>query len=248
MQASMGHVAEGLEQVTDRVARAARRAGRDPSEITLIAVSKGFDVARVVEAMEAGQQDFGENRVQELLSKAPQAPKDLRWHFVGQLQTNKVKALLPVAHAIHSVDRIGLARQINQRAQDPAKVLVEVNVSGEPQKAGMAPRGLEELVGQVLDLPNLDLVGLMTMAPLSDDPQTSRPPFRRLARLRDQMAEAYSCPGIRHLSMGMSQDYEVAVEEGATMVRVGQAIFGRRGPARQVGARQAAARTKSRER
>lgn len=244
----MGRVAEGIQSVGERIVQAAERAGRDPSDVKLIAVSKGFEVARVVEAVQAGQLDFGENRVQELLAKQEEAPQNLHWHFVGRLQSNKVRRLLPVVHAIHSVDRVGLARQINQRATDRVKVLLEVNVTGDPRKAGVAPSGVEGLIEQVLQMPNLDPIGLMTMAEHSDDPQTSRDAFQRLAQLRDQVAKAFSYPRIRHLSMGMSQDYEVAVEEGATMVRVGQAIFGRRGPTRPVIGRQAAANTKSRER
>lgn len=248
MQVSTGRVAEGLDRVAERIGRAAERAGRAPSDVKLIAVSKGFDVARVMEAVTAGQLDLGENRVQELVAKYAEVPRDVRWHFVGRLQTNKVKHLLPVVHAIHSVDRVDLARQISRRAADPVQVLVEVNASGDPQKAGVGPNDVEELIGEALQMPNLDVVGLMTMARLSDDPQTSRGAFRRLAQLREQVAGAFSCPRIRHLSMGMSQDYEVAVEEGATMVRIGQAIFGPRDLGRPVGKRQASAHTKSRER
>lgn len=248
MQASMGRVADGLERVRERIEQAAERAGRVSSDVTLIAVSKGFDVSLIAEGVEAGQVDYGENRVQELAAKDAAAPPSVRWHFVGRLQTNKVKHLLPVVHTIHSVDRIGLARQINERAIDPARVLVQVNVSGDPRKAGVAPNGVEELIGQVLEMPNLDVVGLMTMAQASDEPETTRGAFRRLAQLREEVVGTFSCPRIRHLSMGMSQDYEVAVEEGATMVRVGQAIFGRRDPAGPIGKSQASAHTKPRER
>lgn len=244
----MGQIAEGLETVRHRIDEAAGRAGRNPQEVTLIAVSKGFGADAVAEAHRLGQLDFGENRMQELVSKHRDCPHSVRWHFVGQVQSNKVKHLLPVAYCIHSLDRASLAEQISRRARRPIEVLVEVNAAGDPNKAGVAPEAVEELVGRVLELPNLDLVGLMTMARQSDDAQASREPFRRLARLREQLVHAFSCPRIRHLSMGMSQDYEVAVEEGATMVRVGEAIFGRRGPNRPNAKRQASARIKSRER
>ncbi|MEX2587272.1 MAG: YggS family pyridoxal phosphate-dependent enzyme [Actinomycetota bacterium] len=251
-RASMGGVAEAVERVAERIVRAAERAGRPPDDVRLIAVSKGFDVTRVEQAALAGQMDFGENRVQELAAKYSDAPGDLRWHFVGRLQTNKVKQLLPMVDTIHSVDRVGLARQIDKQIDkkqiEPVKVLVEVNASGDPRKAGVAPEGVEELIEQVLQMPNLDLVGLMTMAHRTEDPETTREVFRRLARLRERAVETFSCARIRHLSMGMSQDYEVAVEEGSTMVRVGEAIFGRRDPVGLVGERQASAHTKSRER
>jgi pyridoxal phosphate enzyme (YggS family) len=221
-------IAQSLAGVRRDIEDAALRAGRDPSEITLIAVSKAFPVAAIAAAMETGHLDFGENRVQELVAKHAALGDRPRWHFVGRLQRNKVRQVLATRAVIHSVDRLELAEEISRRAVRPVRILVEVNVSGEPQKGGVEPEEVSRLVGAVLDLPNLELVGLMGMARKTDDPERSRPAFRELARLRAEMAAGYSSPRIHHLSMGMSQDYRVAVEEGATMVRVGEAIFGPR--------------------
>lgn len=223
-------IAESLAAVRLNIDEAASGAGRDPSEVTLVAVSKTFPPEAVAAAMEAGHCDFGENRVQELVAKHAAVDPMPRWHFVGRLQRNKVRQVLSTGALIHSVDRLELAREIDTRAPGPVKVLIEVNVSGEEQKGGVEPGELRRLIEGVLELPNLELAGLMTMARKSGDPELSRPAFRELARLRDVMAEAYSSPRIHHLSMGMSQDYRVAVEEGATMVRVGEAIFGPRPP------------------
>lgn len=222
-------VAESLSAVRGQIGDAAAAAGRDPSGITLIAVSKAFPAASIRAAMDAGQIDFGENRVQELAAKHRRIGSGPRWHFVGRLQRNKVRQVLAAGAVIHSVDRPELALEISKRAARPVQVLIEVNVAGEEQKGGVDPAGLEHLVEAVLAMPALDLVGLMTMAPRIPDPELSRPVFRELARLRSEMAARYS-DRIHHLSMGMSQDYRVAVEEGATMVRVGEAIFGPRSP------------------
>lgn len=223
-------IARSLAAVRRNLDEAATGAGRDPSEVTLIAVSKAFPVAAVIAAMLEGQADFGENRVQELVSKHAAVDPRPTWHFVGRLQRNKVRQVLSTGAIIHSVDRIELAREIDLRAQSAVEVMIEVNVSGEKQKGGVEPEDLHGLVREVLGMPNLELIGLMTMARKSLDPEHSRPAFRELARLRDEVAAAYSSPRIHHLSMGMSQDYQVAVEEGATMVRVGEAIFGPRTP------------------
>lgn len=221
-------LAASLAEVRSRIDAAALRAGRDPSEVTLIAVSKAFPVEAIEAARREGQVDFGENRVQELTGKFEQIGGAVRWHFVGRLQRNKVRQVVATGAVIHSVDRPELAEEIDRRASRPVQVLVEVNTTGEPQKGGAEPQEVSGLVRRVMDLPNLELVGLMTMA-RKGSPELARPVFRGLARLRDGLAEEYS-GRIHHLSMGMSQDYEVAVEEGATLVRVGEAVFGPRTP------------------
>jgi hypothetical protein len=217
-----------LHRVREEIEATATRAGRTPSDIKLIAVSKGVPVARIRAGIQAGQADYGENRVQEAEAKHKDIGSEARWHFIGRLQRNKVARLVRFVHAIHSIDRIPLAAEVNARATAPVSVLLEVNVSGEQQKGGVAPRELPQLVEAVLDMPRLDLIGLMTMAPRVRDPEEVRPLFRELARLRAEVADRFSSPRIQHLSMGMSQDYVVAVEEGATMLRIGEAIFGPR--------------------
>ncbi|HEX2180453.1 MAG TPA: YggS family pyridoxal phosphate-dependent enzyme [Actinomycetota bacterium] len=221
-------IARSLDAVRRDIDDAALRCGRDPSQIQLIAVSKAFGVPAITAALEAGQLDFGENRVQELAAKHEALGAGPRWHFVGRLQRNKVRRVLATGAVIHSVDRMELALEISRRATRPVQILVEVNISGEESKGGVEPVEANRLVGAVLQMPNLELVGLMGMARKTGDPELARPAFRQLARLRDEVAAAYSSPRIHHLSMGMSQDYRVAVEEGATMVRVGEAIFGPR--------------------
>jgi pyridoxal phosphate enzyme (YggS family) len=225
---SVSTVRDRLDRVRGQIGEAAERAGRDPAGVRLIAVSKGFPIPTISAAVEAGQLDFGENRVQELRAKYDQAPEGVRWHFIGRLQRNKVGKLVPMADVIHSIDSVELARQVGSRAERPVQVLLEVNVSGEDRKGGIAPSRLPELVEAVLETRHLDLIGLMTMAPRLEDPELARPAFRQLAELRARMAETFSYASIHHLSMGMSQDYRVAIEEGSTMVRVGEAIFGPR--------------------
>jgi pyridoxal phosphate enzyme (YggS family) len=222
-------IATELARVRQSIWEAATSVGRDPSEVHLIAVSKGFPASAVRQALAAGQTDFGENRVQEAEQKHNEVGQGVRWHFVGRLQRNKVARLVGFAHTIHSVDRMSLASEINARATFPLQVLAQVNLSGEEQKGGVTPSELPELVEGMLGMPRLDLVGLMTMAPRLADAEGARPLFAELARLRADVSERFSSPRIHHLSMGMSQDYVVAVEEGATMVRIGEAIFGPRG-------------------
>lgn len=229
---AMHSIERALAKVHSGIDEAALSAGRDPSEVTLIAVSKGFPAGAVEAALAAGQMDCGENRVQELAAKDRLIFPRPRWHFVGRLQRNKVRRVLSTGAVIHSVDRADLAGEIDRRAESAVRILVEVNVSAEPQKGGVEPEGVGGLVASILDMPNLDLIGLMTMAPKSRDPEAARRAFRELARLRREVADGYSCPRIRHLSMGMSQDYRIAVQEGATMVRVGEEIFGPRTPPR----------------
>jgi pyridoxal phosphate enzyme (YggS family) len=218
-----------LAAVRSQIEEAALSAGRDPSDVTLIAVSKAFGVDAIERALRAGHRDFGENRVHELAGKYDALGGGPAWHYVGRLQRNKVRQVLRTGAIIHSVDRLELAAEINARAERPVRILLEVNVTGEPQKGGVEPADLAQLVKAALKMPNLEVVGLMTMARKSGDPELARPYFAELARLRDALVQGYS-PMIHHLSMGMSQDYRVAVQEGATMVRVGEAIFGPRTP------------------
>jgi pyridoxal phosphate enzyme (YggS family) len=212
-----------VTEVRARIARAATRVGRDPSRIVLVAVSKTAEDEGVLEAYREGQRDFGENRAAGLAERALRLPPDIRWHFVGRLQGNKVRRVRPVTHLLHSLDRPELVSYWAKGAGTPPPVLVEVNVAGEHQKAGVAPEDAADLVEEAAAI-GLDVRGLMTMAPLVADPEEVRPVFRELAELRSRLAARW--PGLRELSMGMTDDFEVAVEEGATILRVGRAIFG----------------------
>lgn len=223
---------ERLDEVHGRIAAAAGRAGRRPDEIKLVAVSKTFPLDVVRTAIGLGVTDLGENRAQELKQKVAAVGPGPDWHFVGHLQTNKVKQVAGAASLIHSVDRFGLAEALDRRCAAlgiTQKVLLEVNVSGEMTKDGIEPLGLAHLAGEIASLRSLKVSGLMTMAPLASDPESSRPFFSELRELRDEIVKII--PGASELSMGMTRDFEVAIEEGATLVRVGEAIFGpRSGP------------------
>jgi pyridoxal phosphate enzyme (YggS family) len=222
-------VAARLEEVRARVAAAAKTAGRNPSEVTLVVVSKGFSADVVAQALEAGATELGENRAQELREKAIALPDVPRWHFIGHLQTNKTRHVVGTAHLIHSVDRVGLAEEIARRARRSGRaqdVLIEVNVSGEATKHGVEAPGALVLAQQVAALDGIEVKGLMTMAPFSDDPETSRPFFSDLRALGERVGAVLD--QATQLSMGMTRDFEVAIEEGATLVRVGEAIFGPR--------------------
>lgn len=226
----MSTIAENLETVRSRIAAAAARAGRNPAEVELVAVSKTYPAERIREAAEAGQELFGESRVQEALVKIPLLPGRLRWHFIGHLQANKVRKALPLFELIHGVDTVEIARDIDRIAADLGlhpRVLLEVNVSGEGSKHGFTPEDLERALDELLALPRVQVEGFMTMAPLAPEAEASRPFFAALRSLRDRLAERAGIP-LQTLSMGMSGDYGVAVEEGATLVRVGSAIFGSR--------------------
>lgn len=216
-------IAQRLAEVRERIAAACARSGRSPGDVTLITVTKGFPPEAVREAVAAGVHDIGENRVQEAQAKraALVGLSDARWHMIGHLQSNKVKAALDLFDTIHSVDSIHLAEEISRRAPKPVPVFLEVNVAGETSKTGLALAELPAAYQAISRLPNVDVRGLMTVAPIAASPEDVRPIFRRLA------AEA-SALNLRELSMGMSDDYEVAIEEGATHVRVGRAIFGER--------------------
>lgn len=229
-------VAARLDAVRARIAAACRRVGRDPAEVALVAVTKTHPLDAVREALAAGQVDLGENRAQELVPKAEAAAAAglaPRWHFIGHLQRNKARDVLPHVHTLHSLDSAALVAEIDrrlpaaaaarERAGAPANLpcYLEVNVAGEAQKHGVAPGELEPLLRAAAASPAIEIVGLMTVAPAVDDPEQVRPVFRTLR----QLAGAHGLPG---LSMGMTDDFAVAVEEGATVVRVGRAIFGER--------------------
>ncbi len=216
-------VAGRLNEVRERIAAAAARAGRAPQDITLVAVSKTAGPAALQAAYDAGQRDFGENRASRLLEMAGLLPADARWHFIGHLQGNKVGRVRPAVHLLHSLDRADLAGYWVKGPGLPPPVLVQVNVVAEPAKAGVAPAETESLVEAALAL-DLEVRGLMTIPPLPAVPEDSRPRFRELAALAARLARRW--PGLTELSMGMTEDFEVAVEEGATLLRVGRAIFG----------------------
>ena len=228
----MTDLAERLAEVRRRVSKAATDAARDASDITLIAVGKTFPAEIVGAAVDAGATDLGENRVQEGVAKKPLVPP-ARWHLIGPLQRNKVKAALEAFDFIHTVDRLELADRlqtllVKHWPERRIPVLLEVNVGREPQKAGVLPEDAHDLLKHVLTCDRLDVRGLMVIPPWGDDPEASRPYFRKLRELRDLLQGAERIP-LPDLSMGMSHDFEVAIAEGATMVRVGTAIFGPRG-------------------
>jgi hypothetical protein len=213
------------QDVLDRTASAARRAGRDPSSITVVAVSKSKPVSAIEGLYELGHRDFGENRAQEMSEKADLLPADIRWHFVGALQSNKARLVRPITYLLHSMDRESLAGAWVKGNGLPPPVLVEVNTGREPQKSGVLPEDAATLIDRLTAL-GLVVRGLMAIPPMADDPEQQRPHFEALRRLRDGMAGDQ--PGLVELSMGMTDDFEVAVEEGASIIRVGRAIFGPR--------------------
>ncbi len=226
----MTSISENLEIVRSEIASAALRSGRHAGDVELVAISKTHPPEKIVEAIEAGQELFGESRVQEALAKIPALPGRLRWHFIGHLQSNKVRKVLPYFELIHGVDTLDLARDIDRLAAELGihpRVLLEVNVSGEGSKHGFAPETLERHLEELLLLPRVQVEGFMTMAPLAPEAEASRKFFASLRELRDRLAQKMGVP-FATLSMGMSGDYRVAVEEGATLVRVGSAIFGSR--------------------
>ena len=219
-------VARRLSRITEQIRSAARAAGRSPQAITLVAVSKKIPLARVSAAISAGHVDFGESRAQELTRKAQELGKGVRWHFVGRLQRNKVADVAGVASLIHSVDRIELAEAIADRARAEGRVqrvLLQVNTAADPDKAGVAPEQALATIANVRELPGIACEGLMTIPKLSEDP---RPAFAALRSLRDEARAQF--PEVQHLSMGMTADVDVAVAEGATIVRVGEGVFGPR--------------------
>ena len=219
-----------LESVLKRIESAAKRVGRDPSEITLVAVSKNFPAGAVKEAYSLGLRDFGENRAQELREKHEELKDlDMTWHFIGRIQTNKVKYFVPIADYVHSVWRKEELDEIEKRASKigkTMKIFVEMNVSGEESKAGVRENEIREFLNLANSYDHIEVIGLMTMAPFVEDPEEIRWVFRKLREIRDDISRNF--PSIKELSMGMSNDFEVAIEEGATFVRIGTAIFGPR--------------------
>lgn len=225
----MSIFAENLTNVHARIAQALSRAGRAPDAVRLLAVSKGQSAAQIEEAYSAGQREFGENYVQELVTKARQLDHlhGIVWHAIGPLQRNKAKDVCRIARLVHTIDRDEIADELHKRATDPLDVLIEVNVASEPQKAGCSPDDLERLARRVTSLDKLRLVGLMAIPPLDAEPEANRPHFAKLRTLAEGL-RAGGLDGVVELSMGMSSDFEVAIEEGATIVRVGTALFGPR--------------------
>jgi len=225
-------IADRLAEVRHRIRVAAEKARLDPSAVTLIAVGKTFPAEVVAQAVRAGATDLGENRVQEAIAKRPAVPP-ATWHLIGPLQRNKAAAALASFDVIHTVDRAEIAERLQLLLERDwpgrrQRVLMEVNVGREPQKAGALPEDAQALATTILGHDRLELLGLMAIPPFGDDPEASRPHFRALRELRDRLCDGLG-RALPQLSMGMSLDFEVAIEEGATMVRVGTAIFGERG-------------------
>ncbi len=226
----MDEIAENLARVREQIARVAAKVGRTVNEIELVAISKTHDAAKVREAYEAGQTLFGESRVQEARAKMPEMPSNLRWHFVGHLQKNKIRHALPLFEMIHGVDSSALAQDMNRVAEEEGlhpRILLEVNLAGEGSKFGFRPNKLPEEMEPLLALPRLSIEGLMTIPPLAEEAEASRKYFVALRELRDALEKEFAMR-LTHLSMGMTNDFAIAVEEGATLVRVGTAIFGER--------------------
>lgn len=226
----MKSIAENLERVQEQIAHGAAKVGRAVDEIELVAISKTHEAAKVREAIDAGQSLFGESRVQEARVKIPELPSNLRWHFVGHLQKNKIRHALPLFELIHSVDSLALAQDVNRVAEEEGlhpRVLLEVNVAGEGSKFGFGPDRLRAEMESLLAFSRLSILGLMTIPPIAEEAEASRKYFVQLRELRDRLQIEFHVD-LAQLSMGMTQDFAVAVEEGATLVRVGTAIFGER--------------------
>ncbi len=225
-------IAQNIRNIQERIALAARRSHREPSSIKLVAVTKTVSKERIREAVDAGAMVLGENRVQEARDKIAELGPVASWHLIGHLQTNKAKYAVSLFYLIHSVDSLTLAQELDRQAEKHDKVqdiLVEVNISGEASKAGVPVEQAAALVRQISPLQHVKVQGLMTVPPYTEDPETSRPYFRRLRELASAIAqEQIPNVAMKELSMGMSGDFEVAVEEGSTLVRVGTAIFGER--------------------
>jgi pyridoxal phosphate enzyme (YggS family) len=226
----MNEIAANLERVRGEIAAAAARSGRSPNEIELVAVTKTHPAEKVQAAVEAGQTLFGESRVQEARAKIPLLPSRLRWHFIGHLQKNKIRHALPLFELFHGVDSLALAQNMQRLADEDGmqpRVLLEVNLAGEASKHGFAPEALRRDLEALLSLGRLTVEGLMTIPPLAPEAEASRRFFAALRELRDDLETEFNLR-LPQLSMGMSGDYAIAIEEGATMVRIGTAIFGSR--------------------
>ena len=225
-------LSENLAAVEERVYEACRRAGRDRSEVTLIAVSKTHPVSDIREIMACGVKDFGENKVQEMTGKIEEIPEPLNWHLIGHLQRNKVKYIVDKACLIHSVDSLRLAQEIEKEAEKKdvqSDILIEINIGGEETKSGIAKGEAVQLICDIAPLERVHIKGLMAIVPPVDDPEDARGYFKEMKAIFEEV-KAMEIPGVemKELSMGMTGDFEVAIEEGATMVRVGTAIFGAR--------------------
>jgi len=230
----MVSIAENLERVREQITQAAAKAGRPVNEIELVAITKKHPAEKVREAVEAGHALFGESRIQEARTKIPELPSNLRWHFVGHLQKNKIRHALPLFELFHGVDSLALAQEMERIAAEEGehpRVLLEVNVAGEGSKFGFKTETLRAEIGSLLALPRLSIEGLMCIPPLTEEAEASRKFFVQLRDLRNSLEKEFDVK-FPHLSMGMTQDFWIAVEEGATLVRVGTAIFGER-PKRQ---------------
>ncbi len=226
----MGEIAENLERVREDIAEAAAKAGRAANAVELVAITKTHPAERIREAVAAGQQLFGESRIQEARAKIPELPSVLRWHFVGHLQKNKIRHALPLFELFHSVDSLALAEEMNRIANEEGmhpRVLLEVNVVGEGSKFGFKPETVRAEMESLLALPRLSIEGLMIIPPLAEEAEASRTFFVQLRELRDALEKEFDLK-LPQLSMGMTNDFPIAVEEGATLVRVGTAIFGER--------------------
>jgi pyridoxal phosphate enzyme (YggS family) len=226
----MDQIRRNLEKVKRRLDDAARRAGRDPADIQLVAVTKTVGLERLKEAVATGLTLFGENYVQEAKTKIASLGPGLTWHFIGHLQSNKAKAAVELFDLIHSVDRLSLAQALEQaaaRRDKLQKILLQVNLAGEASKSGTAPEHAQDLLREISKMPHLRVLGLMTMPPWFDDPERVRPYFRALRELRDRLRGLHLAD-LPELSMGMTGDFEAAISEGATLVRIGTAIFGQR--------------------
>ena len=226
----MSSILDNLERVREQIAQAAAKAGRDVKDVELVVIAKTHPAEKVREAVEAGQTLFGESRVQEARAKIPELSSNIRWHFVGHLQKNKVRQALPLFEMIHSVDSLALAQDINRIAEEEGlypRVLLEVNVAGEGSKFGFAPDDLREQMEALLALPRLSIEGLMCIPPLAVESEDSRKFFVQVRELRDSLEKEFNIK-LPQLSMGMTQDFPIGIQEGATLVRVGTAIFGER--------------------
>ncbi|PYI81383.1 MAG: YggS family pyridoxal phosphate-dependent enzyme [Verrucomicrobia bacterium] len=226
----MCSIAENLERVWEQIASAAAKSSRSADDVELVAITKTHPAGKVREAIEAGQALFGESRVQEARAKIPELPSNIHWHFVGHLQKNKVRQALPLFEVIHSVDSLALAQDVNRIAEEEGlypRVLLEVNVAGEGTKFGFTSDHLREQIEMLLALPRLSIEGLMCIPPLAVESEDSRKFFVQVRKLRDSLEKEFSIK-LPQLSMGMTQDFPIGIEEGATLVRVGTAIFGER--------------------
>ncbi len=226
---SLGTISQNVQEVEQRIKKAAERSGRDWENIKLVVVVKNAEVTQIQEAIRAGIREFGENKAQDLLRKISQLPSGLCWHFVGHLQTNKVRQVVPIVELIHSVDSVNLMEEINKRASQFEKeqqILIQVNVSGERSKFGIGYKQVMSFLEKAMGFGSIRVRGLMTIGPLVEDPEHIRPVFAKLREIYNQiLSSGIVKEGFDYLSMGMTNDFEVAIEEGANIVRIGTAIF-----------------------